>query len=73
MAIQSVHCAVLGSHVTRVTDLEGQTTKIMCPELEPSGVCRLKRESQQGGPLSRLLERVSEGTLQSKDLKCILR
>lgn len=73
MAITSVHCPVLGSHVTRVTDLEGQATQVICPELEPSGLCRLKRQSQQGGPLSQLLERVSEGTLQTRDLHCILR
>ena len=74
MAITSVYCPVLGSHVTRVTDLEGQTTKIICHELEePAGVCRLKRQSQQGGPLSQLLERVSEGTLQTRDLHCMLR
>lgn len=73
MAITSVHCPVLGSHVTRVTDLEGQTTQVICSELEPSGLCRLKRQSQQGGPLSQLLERVSEGTLQTRDLHCILR
>jgi len=73
MAITSVHCPVLGSHVTRVTDLEGQTTQVICPELERSGLCRLKRQAQQGGPLSQLLERVSEGTLQTKDLHCILR
>lgn len=72
MAIASVHCPVFGSHVTRVTDLEGQTTKLICPELEPSGLCQLKRQSQQGGPLSQLLERVSEGTLETRDLRCVL-
>ena len=33
MAIASVDCPVLGSHVTRVTDLEGLTTRVICPEL----------------------------------------
>jgi hypothetical protein len=74
MAIHAVHCSVLGSEVMRVTDLEGQTTRIICPEFEsPEGTCRRMREAQQGGPLSQLLERASEHTLRTRDVHCILR
>jgi len=73
MAISSVRCAVLGANVTRVTDLEGETTKIICAEYdEPTGICRLKKSVSQGGMLSQLLERVSEGTLDAKNMRCDL-
>ncbi len=71
MTISSVRCPVLGTNVTRVTDLEGQTTKVICAEYdEPTGICRLKKNTSQGGLLSQLLERVSENTLASKSTRC---
>jgi hypothetical protein len=74
MPIESVRCPVLGSHISRVTDLEGQVTRVICPEYEEStGGCRLKKESQSGGMLSNLLERVSESTLDTKDPGCVMR
>jgi len=74
MAISSMRCAVLGANVTRVTDLEGETTKIICTEYdEPTGICRLKKSASQGGMLSQLLERVSEDTLGTKNMRCDLR
>ena len=73
MAITPVHCPVSGSTVTRITDLEDRTIKIICAEYEgPSGICRLKKEAQQGGRLSRLLVRVDEHTLETRDDKCVL-
>jgi len=74
MTISSVKCSVLGATVTRVTDLEGQMTKVICSEyVEPTGSCRLKATASQGGMLSQLLERVSENTLDTKSTRCILR
>jgi hypothetical protein len=74
MPIAIVHCPVIGSNVTRVTDLEDQPTKIICSEYqEPTGICRLKKRAQEGGMLSQLLERVSEGALDTKDVRCVLR
>jgi hypothetical protein len=71
MTISSVKCPVLGANVTRVTDLEGQTTKVICAEYdERTGICRLKRGASQGGPLSQFLERVSEDTLDTKTTHC---
>lgn len=71
MAIESVVCPVLGQTITRVTDLEGAVTRVICPELEePSGSCRLKRQAHDGGRLSELLERVREHTLEMKGVAC---
>ncbi len=73
MAITSVRCTVLGADVTRVTDFEGQPTTIICAEYErPTGLCRLKRNALEGGPLSQLLERVEERTLDSRAIRCDL-
>jgi hypothetical protein len=73
MPITTVHCPVIGSNVTRVTDLEDRPTKIICSEYqEPTGICRLKQRAKEGGMLSQLLERVSEGTLDTKDVRCVL-
>ena len=73
MAIVSVRCPVLGANVTRVTDLEDEVTALICPEYEePTGICRLKKNARQGGPLSQLLERVSEDTLETRTTRCNL-
>jgi hypothetical protein len=74
MALSPVHCPVLHDSVTRVTDLEGEVTRVICPEYEePTGICRLKRSAEESGPLGRLLERVSEGSLETRSTQCILR
>ena len=73
MAIVSVRCPVLGANVTRVTDLEDEVTALICPEYEePTGICRLKNNARQGGPLSQLLERVSEDALGTRTTRCNL-
>jgi hypothetical protein len=73
MPIVSVRCPVLGAKVTCVTDLEGETTQVICPEYEEStGMCRLKRNVSQAGMLGQLLERVSEETLDSRTTRCVL-
>ena len=74
MAMTSIRCPVLGAHVTRVTDLEGTVTRIICAEYEESsGTCRLKKTALEGGPLGQLLERMSEGTLDTRSTLCVLR
>ena len=73
MAIVQVRCPVSGTDVTRVTDLEDRTMRVICAEYdEAARVCRLKKRAQEGGPLSQLLERVAEGTLATKNLQCEL-
>lgn len=71
MAIISVRCPVAQAMVTRVTDFEGQTTRVICAEYEhPAGICRLKRSAFEGGPLSQLVERLSEETLETRSPRC---
>jgi len=73
MPIESIHCHVLGAHVTRITGLEGEVVRLICAEYdEPTGDCRLKKVGRQGGPLSQLLERVSEKALDTKSVRCHL-
>lgn len=69
--VTTTHCPVLQETVTRVTDFEGHTVDVICPHFEDrSGTCRLKARASRGGPLSRLLERVAEQTLASRDDHC---
>jgi hypothetical protein len=48
MAMTSIRCSVLlGAHVTRVTDFEGNVIRIICRELftDPAGLPRSQRVS----------------------------
>lgn len=73
MAITSVRCPVAHATVTVVTDFEGQTSRVVCPELnEATRVCRLKANALNGGRLSQLLERLSEETLTDRTVECHL-
>jgi hypothetical protein len=74
MAITSVWCPVLGARVTRVADLEGSVTKIICGEYDESNrSCRLMKAATEGGPLTQLLEHVAEDTLRTRSTLCVLR
>jgi hypothetical protein len=73
MAINLVHCAVSGTTVTRVVDLEGHVTQLICPECDASTkTCRIKGASLGGGPLAQLLDRVAADTLGSRGIRCDL-
>jgi hypothetical protein len=73
MAISSIRCPVLSARVTKVTDLEGTVTRVICPEYDASNrTCRLTMSIREGGPLSQLLERVSEDTLDTRSTRCVL-
>jgi len=74
MATKSVHCPVLGAHVTHVTDLDGTVRRIICAEYDSSnGGCRRKRSGSGAGPLVQLLERAAEGIAGSRSVACIFR
>jgi len=74
MVLRLIRCPVLGGHVTRATDFEGNVTKIICEEYEePAGTCRLRKAVFAGGPLTKLLERASEDTLDTGGTGCVLR
>jgi hypothetical protein len=57
MPLKMVRCSVLGAKVACLTDLNGDTTRVLCTAHEEStAVCRLKQGASRGGPLSQLLE-----------------
>ena len=73
MAIKSTYCHVREGQVTVVTDLEGAVVRLICPEYdESSGSCRIRTGVLSGGPLSQLLERVEEDTLDKPAVRCAL-
>jgi hypothetical protein len=73
MTIQSVRCPVLGGQVTQITDLEGAVTRVICTKYSDSdGTCRLKGSARESGPLGQLLERVSEDSLGTRSMRCVL-
>jgi hypothetical protein len=74
MAMNSIRCPVLNAHVVRVTDFEGNVTRIIGAEYEDAtATCRLKQSALTGGLLAQLLERMSENTLDSRGTTCPLR
>jgi hypothetical protein len=73
MAIQSVRCPALGAPVARITDLEGGVIRVVCGEYnDRDGTCRLKASARASGPLGQLLERVSEHSLDTRSIRCVL-
>ena len=73
MAITSAWCSVLQANVSRLTTLEGEVSTVICPEFEAvTRTCRLKKAAVLGGPLSQLLERVSEEALANPTSRCNL-
>lgn len=70
MRIDTVRCPVIGAAVTRVLDFEGTVDRVICPEYRAGGTCRLKQATAADAPLSRLLERVQEGTLAEHTAVC---
>ena len=73
MAIKSRRCHVARADVSVITDLDDRVIRVICPDYGPSGNCRLKLKALEGGLLSQLLERVSEGRLDSRTMRCDLR
>jgi hypothetical protein len=73
MAITQRWCHVLGTTVTRVTDLEGWVERVICPHYDEAGrICTLRADALNVGPLAQLLERVAEDTLASRGSRCEL-
>ena len=74
MRIETAHCHVLGTMVTRVVDFEGMVDHVICPQyLRATGACRLKQSAGSGGPLGRLLVRVDDDMVGDGDVMCSLR
>jgi hypothetical protein len=73
MAIQSIRCSVSATDITLVLDLENRVIRVICPEYEPDGSCRLMKNARSGGPLTQLLERATEHTLTTHETRCVMR
>lgn len=74
MPITSVHCQVLGTNVTRLTDPGGTITQIICTHYDqPTGSCRIKQATLAAAPLAPLLGRVGSDTLAGQGPRCDLR
>jgi hypothetical protein len=72
MSLENVWCPVIAAHISRVTNLEGDVTSVICPAYEATtGLCRRREATLTGGPLARLLERVSEQTLGDPTTRCL--
>jgi hypothetical protein len=73
MAFESVFCPVCQSDVIRVTTLEGEVRAVNCTQYrQEDASCALKAVARLGGPLSQLLEQVSEHTLARQSTRCHL-
>ena len=73
MPIVTTHCHVLHGQVNRLSDMEGHIIQVFCPEYDAThDRCRIKLATMSGGPLSQLLERVSEETLDRRGCRCDL-
>ena len=73
MSLQTIWCPVVGAHVSRTTNLEGEVLSVMCPDYEnATGFCRRRTAVLKGGPLARLLDRTSEHTLADSTTQCIV-
>lgn len=73
MAIDSVWCPVLQTHVTRLSDLEGGGVIVICYEYDrATRLCRMKQAALKGGPLSQLVARTSEHALTDATVSCAI-
>lgn len=73
MTVKSMWCPVIGSHVACVSTLEGEIAAVICSEYDAANrLCNRRSALRTAGPLSRLLERLSEETLDDATTRCVL-
>ena len=73
MGLITLRCRVSQQPVSCVTDMEGATVRVICGAFEEAGgICRIKRRIREGGPLSQLLDRISDQTLDTRSMRCEL-
>ena len=71
--LEHVWCPVISAHVSRLTNLEGDVTSVICSDFDKAtGLCRRRSAVLQGGPIAQLLERVAEDTLGDVGTRCLL-
>jgi len=68
---KSVYCHERRGNITLETDLDGVVCRVIGPKYENStGLCRLRHDTMEGGPLSQLLERAAGNTLNARTIRC---
>ena len=73
MAISLTWCHALSARVTRVTDLEGNIERVVCPYYDnASRACSLRADAASEGPLAQFLERVADDALANRGMRCVL-
>jgi hypothetical protein len=73
MSLETIWCPVTGRRVSRLANLEGEVTGVICPEYDAAtGLCRRRTDVLRGGPLAQLLERASEETLADATTRCVI-
>jgi hypothetical protein len=69
--MKSVYCHERRGNITLETDLDGVVRRVICPKYEAAtGMCRLRHNALEGGPLSQLLERVAGNTVNARTTRC---
>jgi hypothetical protein len=73
MSFHSTYCSVSHRRVPCELDLEAQTRRVLCTELDATtGLCRLQTQAHGSGWLGEFLERVDQDTLQVRGARCVL-
>jgi hypothetical protein len=71
VGMKSVYCHERRGNITLETDPDGVVCRVICPKYENStGLCRLRHDAMEGGPLSQLLERVAGNSLNARTTHC---
>jgi len=71
VGMKSVYCHERRGNITLETDPNGVVCRVICPKYENStGLCRLRHDAMEGGPLSQLLERVAGSSLNARTMHC---
>lgn len=69
--MKSVYCHERRGNIILETDPDGVVCRVICPKYENStGLCRLRHDTMEGGPLSQLLERVAGNSLNAQTTHC---
>jgi hypothetical protein len=71
VGMKLVYCHERRGNITLETDLDGVVRRVICPKYENStGLCRLRHNTLEGGPLSQLLERAAGNSLNARTTRC---
>ena len=73
MSFHSTYCPVSHDRVPCEHDLEGQTIRVLCAELQAgTNRCGIQTRAHESGWLGEFLERADENTLDTRGSRCRL-